>query len=211
MSWIRSISRISYEVNRAYCNAIGDVTVPAGPPWTEADPEAQRRYYTGVKRHLETPDSTPEQDHEAWMRAHDGWTYGPVKDSNLREHPCMVSWAELPEQQRFKARLCKTVCALVVNQLAVQESEPHKPTFYSSRAERVQLAYNVTQDLSVEEWIEGELEERLELLATLAQSMEQPPEGQEAPSAPALEGATQEWIDLFKIVYTGMMNAHGIS
>lgn len=48
--------------------------------------------------------NTPEQSHESWFaeKVATGWKYGPVKDPEKREHPCMVSYAELPPVQRQK-------------------------------------------------------------------------------------------------------------
>lgn len=222
MSLVRSVARISYEVNRAYCNATGDVLIPAGPPWDEADAESQRRYYAAVRRHFESPESTPEENHEAWRAAHaaDGWTLGPVKDSSLREHPCMVPWAELPEQQRVKAALCKAVCMTARDRLEAAKSHPKRPTFYSSHIERFALAYDVAQLLSVEEWVadtEEEMLEQLRLLQELGKALEPvraPAEGEEPlpqPAEPDMAGhVTQEWLDIFKIVHRGVMVAHGI-
>jgi hypothetical protein len=32
----------------------------------------------------------------------DGWKYGPVKDPEKKEHPCLVSFSELPKEQQAK-------------------------------------------------------------------------------------------------------------
>jgi len=34
-----------------------------------------------------------------------GWKYGEVKDPDKKEHPCFVSYEELPEQQKVKDAL----------------------------------------------------------------------------------------------------------
>lgn len=45
-------------------------------------------------------------EHEGWMdqRRMEGWTYAPVRDNAAREHPLLVPYAELPEEQKEKDR-----------------------------------------------------------------------------------------------------------
>jgi len=110
---IEHIARLCHEVNRAYCQSIGDDSQPA---W-EAAPNWQRESaINGVRFHLEN-DVTPEQSHENWMRekAAAGWTYGPVKDPEKKQHPCMVPYAELPPEQRTKDYLFKAIVDTVKN------------------------------------------------------------------------------------------------
>lgn len=105
---LEKIARTAHEVNRAYCNAIGD---NSQLPWDES-PEWQRKSaINGVAFHLDNCDVTPEQSHENWMRekAADGWVYGEVKDPAKKEHPCMVPYSELPLSQRIKDVLFKAV------------------------------------------------------------------------------------------------------
>jgi len=92
----------AHEMNRVYCKSIGDASQPL---WEDA-PEWQRNSaIAGVQGAL--AGNTPEQQHQAWLdvKAIDGWKYGPVKDTEKKEHPCMVPYADLPEAQRRKDRL----------------------------------------------------------------------------------------------------------
>lgn len=43
-----------------------------------------------------------ENVHEVWVQArmNEGWTYGPERSDERREHPCLVSYADLPEAER---------------------------------------------------------------------------------------------------------------
>lgn len=99
---LAAIARASYEVNRAYCIAIGDTSQPA---WDDAPEWQQSSARNGVAGALDG--NTPEQSHVAWMaeKVANGWTYGPVKDPERKQHPCMVSYAELPAAQRAKDSL----------------------------------------------------------------------------------------------------------
>lgn len=58
----------------------------------------------GVRRILENPKETPEENHNAWMeyRRKEGWVYGPIKDPKAKTHPCMVPYGALPPSQQAK-------------------------------------------------------------------------------------------------------------
>lgn len=108
MTTIIETARIAHEVNRAYCQALGDNSQPA---WEDA-PEWQRQSaISGVHLHLANPDAGPEASHEAWMKekVDTGWKYGPVKNPDAKEHPCIVPFAELPREQQAKDYLFRGV------------------------------------------------------------------------------------------------------
>jgi hypothetical protein len=95
------IAECCHEINRAYCAAIGDTTQLA---WHDAPQWQKDSAVDGVKAVIANPNGKPEDSHSNWL-AHklaDGWTYGPVKDPNKKEHPCMVPYEELPAEQRVK-------------------------------------------------------------------------------------------------------------
>lgn len=102
------IARIAHEVNRAYCQALGDDSQPA---WEDA-PEWQRSSaINGVQFHIDNPDAGPDHSHNEWLRekAATGWKYGPVKDADKREHPCFVPYEQLPVEQKAKDYLFRGV------------------------------------------------------------------------------------------------------
>lgn len=109
---VEDIARVTHEANRAIQIATGDPAV--SPHWEEA-PEWQRNSAVdGVEKAL--AGATPEQLHESWcdFKRADGWVHGPVKNEALRTHPCLVPYAELPEDQRAKdAVFAAIVTALV--------------------------------------------------------------------------------------------------
>jgi ryanodine receptor 2 len=43
-----------------------------------------------------------EHAHDIWARQRikDGWTYGPVRNDALKQHPCLIPYAELPDSER---------------------------------------------------------------------------------------------------------------
>jgi RyR domain-containing protein len=101
----KAIAIICHEANRAYCATLGDNSQPA---WEDA-PEWQRQSaLNGVAFHLAALESgiepAPSASHESWLKEKtaDGWKYGPVKNPETKEHPCFVSYDELPVDQRRK-------------------------------------------------------------------------------------------------------------
>lgn len=117
---IEQVARIAHETNRAYCATLGDTSQL---PWEDA-PEWQRTSaINGVKFHLiahehgEIPPASA--SHDSWLaeKRADGWTYGPVKDATLKQHPCFVPYDELPADQRLKDYLFGHVVAAFVQAL----------------------------------------------------------------------------------------------
>jgi hypothetical protein len=96
-----AIAKVAHEINRAYCQALGDFSQQS---W-EAAPDWQKdSAVAGVKFHCDNPSATPEQSHEKWLEVKkaEGWTYGPVKDAVKKEHPCFMPYDGLPVEQRAK-------------------------------------------------------------------------------------------------------------
>jgi hypothetical protein len=109
---VTDVARICHEANRALCAGLGD---HSQKPWDDA-PEWQRTSaVNGVKFNLEHPDAPPSASHDSWLAekyAH-GWKFGPIKDAELREHPCCVPYEELPKDQQVKDHLFKSICNAV--------------------------------------------------------------------------------------------------
>lgn len=101
---IQDIARICHETNRAYCITIGDYTQPR---WEDASESQIISMINGVNFHIANPDSSPARSHEEWLREKKatGWKYGPIKDTDKKEHPCFKPYEELPEQERIKDML----------------------------------------------------------------------------------------------------------
>ena len=95
------IARVAHEVNRAYCQALGD---HSQPPWEQAAQWQQDSAMLGVRLHTETPNAGPQIGHEWWaeQKVADGWTYGPEKIPELKQHPCLVPFDQLPQEQQAK-------------------------------------------------------------------------------------------------------------
>jgi RyR domain len=106
------IARVCHEANRAYCESIGD---HSQPQWDAAPSWQRESTFTTVKSHLDRFDAGrpihPSESHEIWLqdKKKEGWHYGPVKDPDKKEHPCIVPYTELPLEQRMKDYLIVAV------------------------------------------------------------------------------------------------------
>ncbi len=95
------IAKVCHEVNRAYCSSIGDNTQVS---WEDAP--AWQRYSAclGVDAHLDNPKMGASGSHESWLKQklEEGWEYGPIKDPEKKQHPCIMPFNELPVSQQAK-------------------------------------------------------------------------------------------------------------
>jgi len=104
----QEIARVCHEVNRAYCQALGDNSQPA---WEDAPDWQKDSALLGVKLHIEHPESGPQASHESWMaqKLADGWAYGRTKDPEAKTHPCIVPFDLLPVDQQAKDYIFRAV------------------------------------------------------------------------------------------------------
>ena len=102
------IARVAHEVNRAYCQALGDDSQPA---WEDAPQWQRDSALLGVKLHTENPNAGAQASHESWMsqKLTEGWEYGPTKDPEAKRHPCIVPFDALPVEQQAKDYLFRGV------------------------------------------------------------------------------------------------------
>jgi hypothetical protein len=103
-----AVAAICHEANRSYCGALNDF---GQEKWTQA-PEWQRQSaIAGVIFHLANPSASPAASHENWLaeKERDGWTWGAKKDPELKQHPCMVPFEQLPISQQVKDHLFRGI------------------------------------------------------------------------------------------------------
>lgn len=111
MMTIEQAAEITHELNRAYCHAIGD---DSQLPWSDAPEWQKESAVNGVRFHL-TGNHDAEASHNAWLEKKklDGWVWGPEKNADTKEHPCMVPFFDLPLEQQVKDLLfSRTVASL---------------------------------------------------------------------------------------------------
>lgn len=105
---IEQIAQVAHEINKAYCEAIGDNSQTS---WEDAPQWQKESAVKGVIFHMENPDAGADASHNSWMqqKIEDGWVYGPVKDAEKKQHPCIVPFEMLPNEQKAKDYLFRQV------------------------------------------------------------------------------------------------------
>ena len=98
---IEEIAEVCHEVNRAYCESLGD---NSQLKWKHAPTWAKESAKAGVRLHLNNPHLTPEDSHNSWLaeKSKNGWVYGEIKDPEKKTHPCFVRYGDLPADQKAK-------------------------------------------------------------------------------------------------------------
>ena len=115
---VDTIAKSIHEVNKAYCESIGDNSLL---PWDLTPQHVQDSVIHTVFFNLMNPDAKPSQQHEVWLefKKKDGWIYGKEKDSEKKTHPCIVPYECLPQEQKTKDYLFKAVFTTVKQILGV--------------------------------------------------------------------------------------------
>lgn len=92
---VEEIARITHEVNRAWCEFNGD---HSQPKWDDAPQWQRDSAMSGVRFHQANPNAGDSASHDEWLRHKkaEGWVYGPVKDPEAKQHPCMVPFEAAP-------------------------------------------------------------------------------------------------------------------
>ena len=105
------IARVCHEVNRAYCQAIGDDSQLS---WEDAPKWQAASTISGVRAVLGRALSA-EETHNHWMKekVDDGWKWGLVKDVLKKTHPCIMPYTSLPKEQQVKDHLFRAVVEIL--------------------------------------------------------------------------------------------------
>ena len=83
--------------------------------------ENKRMMDNTIKDFLTNTSQTPRTNHESWLKnkKEAGWEYAPVGNNELKLHPCILPWEELPYIERIKSIMsvesCKRVCKIILN------------------------------------------------------------------------------------------------
>lgn len=111
---IEQIAHVCHEANAALCRTVGDNSQKS---WDKAEEWQRQSAINGVKFALGNLDAPAAAQHDAWMSDKEkaGWKFGPIKDPDKKEHPCMVPYIDLPLDQRLKDHLFKAVVRAFVD------------------------------------------------------------------------------------------------
>lgn len=107
--YVERVGRVCHEANRAYCVGIGDTSQVS---WDEAPDWQKNSALSGVEKILRGEITSPAQAHESWLKqkTDDGWVYGELKDADLKTHPCIRPYDELPADQKVKDAIFFGIC-----------------------------------------------------------------------------------------------------
>jgi hypothetical protein len=108
-SRIAQIAVICHQANKAWCDINGEV--PSQLDWEDAPQWQRDSAKAGVRFALENPDAPASAQHDAWSKdkIDAGWKYGEEKNADLKTHPCLVPFSELPFFQQAKDKLFKAI------------------------------------------------------------------------------------------------------
>lgn len=102
------IAKVCHDVNKAYCESLGD---DSQPEWKDAPQWQKDSAMLGVTLHTDNPNAGPDDSHNSWLKQkeQEGWKYGPIKNPELKEHPCCVPYNELPKEQQAKDYIFRSI------------------------------------------------------------------------------------------------------
>lgn len=105
---IETIAQICHEANRVICTSNGDLSQPS---WADAPVWQKLSAIEGVRFHIDNPYADSRASHDKWMetKLRDGWRYGPTKNTDTKEHPCLLPYHALPEHERIKDDVFKAI------------------------------------------------------------------------------------------------------
>lgn len=111
---VEKIAEVCHEANRALQLVLCE---SASAHWPECSKEMQSSVRTGVTAYLANPNITPEDLHEKWClhKWERGWQRGETKSEANKTHPNLVSYDQLPREQRLKDALFRNVIAALVH------------------------------------------------------------------------------------------------
>jgi hypothetical protein len=109
---ILAIAKVCHQAIKAFCEANGDFSQK---DWEQAEEWQQKSSLEAVAFRIANPGSGYDVMHISWMdeKIKAGWSYGKIKDSVAKTHPCLVPFEQLPKfQQQKDALFCVIVDAL---------------------------------------------------------------------------------------------------
>lgn len=105
---VEQLAHICHEANRVFSASLGDHSIA---PWEHASDHVKASVRSGVRFALSRPNVTPEHLHVNWCmdKYSAGWKYGEFKSEEDKTHPCLLPYDSLPESQRVKDELFRSI------------------------------------------------------------------------------------------------------
>lgn len=110
------IAELAHTTTAQYAKQMGDNSHLS---WAESPEWVRESAKAGAAFHILNPDASAKDTHEHWLqqKQEEGWSCGPLKDSERKTHPCMVPYEELSTEHRIKDHLFKAVVDSIVSGL----------------------------------------------------------------------------------------------
>lgn len=111
------VARVCHEANREFCRCLGDYSQLSWEIAEQWQRESAIRGVQFVLVQLRNGEAIGgDAQHEAWWRhkRETGWTFGAVKNAELKTHPCMRPYNELPASQRAKDTLFTAIAVALL-------------------------------------------------------------------------------------------------
>lgn len=112
------------------CHDVNDVIRPflgekANGPFESVSEEMRMSAVSGVTTLLSNPKMTPRDQHDAWMshKLKSGWRYGEQKNDELKTHPCLLPYGELPPEQQLKDHVFQAIVRAGMSMIDVIETD----------------------------------------------------------------------------------------
>lgn len=104
MNKIMLAAEMANEVVRVYARTLCDYTYV---DWKYLEQPQKDLRIRGVIDIVENPNQTAEEAHNKWLfeKKKDGWVYAPKRNHEMKKHPYIVEYSELPKEQRIKDEL----------------------------------------------------------------------------------------------------------
>lgn len=116
------VARVCHEALRAYAMSIGDHTQI---PWDGVPRWQKDRTVDGVRSAVANPEQDPAESHDLWVggMCAAGWKLGKEKRPEVKEHPALVPYEDLSEEQQAKDRLFLAVVG-ALREHVIREVQP---------------------------------------------------------------------------------------
>lgn len=99
---IEDLARACHEINKIYCESIGDFS---HPHWEDAPEWQKESHINAVESHfLYGSEIPPNKLHDLWLydKLKSGWKYGIEKNTELKTHPNLLPYENLKKEDKFK-------------------------------------------------------------------------------------------------------------
>jgi hypothetical protein len=110
---VMTVAKVCHQANKAFCESIGDYSQR---DWNDAPQWQTNSAINGVNFQIANPDAPASSSHDSWLeeKRNAGWKWGPIKNEDLKEHPCFCAYDELPPEQQAKDHIFKAVCQALI-------------------------------------------------------------------------------------------------